>query len=107
MFTHVTKQIKSLMWLVVLIVAMVTTTIIYIPIVIIYSFKTVDSSKYWYKQSFMFDVLIASALDMKYPTISQTIGRSIKDGYGNWFTKALCSLLDKIDKDHCKKYAGE
>ncbi len=40
-------------------------------------------------------------------TISSHIGRKIKDKKANWFDRAICCFLNKIDNKHCKKSLGE
>ena len=36
-------------------------------------------------------------------TISSALGKNQRDGTLSWFGKFIAFVLDKIDKDHCKK----
>ena len=40
-------------------------------------------------------------------TISSHIGRRIESGKATWFDRKLCSLLSKIENNHCNKSVGE
>ena len=40
-------------------------------------------------------------------TISSALGKNQRDGTLSWFGKAICFILDKLDKDHCKKSINE
>ena len=36
-------------------------------------------------------------------TISSALGKNQRDKTLSWFGKGICFILDKLDKDHCKK----
>ena len=40
-------------------------------------------------------------------TISSALGKNQRDGTLSWFGKFIAFVLDKIDKDHCKKSINE
>lgn len=40
-------------------------------------------------------------------TISSRIGKMERDGRGNFVTKPICSLLNKIDPNHCEESIEE
>lgn len=40
-------------------------------------------------------------------TISSALGKNQRDGTLSWFGVFVCSVLDKIDKEHCKKSINE
>ena len=42
------------------------------------------------------------AFGKKGETISSALGKNQRDGTLSWFGKALCEILDFLDKDHCK-----
>lgn len=40
-------------------------------------------------------------------TISSALGKNQRDGTLSWFGKGICFILDKLDKNHCKKSINE
>jgi len=36
-------------------------------------------------------------------TISSALGKNQRDGTLSWFGRLICFILDKLDKNHCKK----
>ena len=40
-------------------------------------------------------------------TVSSHIGRRINNGKATWFDKGLCSLLNKLEHNHCAESLGE
>jgi len=53
----------------------------------------------------MFNVLLWNGSQDE--TISSHVGRRIAKGKANWFDKAVCCALKKMDNNHCKKSLGE
>lgn len=40
-------------------------------------------------------------------TISSALGKNQRDKTLSWFGKVICFILDKLDKNHCKKSINE
>lgn len=77
--------------------------LLYPLILLVYSIKEYTViGHYWMRQAYYIDYLFARAFNMKYPTISESIGRFNAATGGNWITRFTCKVLGWIDADHCE-----